>query len=100
MLKLFRYMKKSIPALVMVVLLLVVQAMCDLTLPDYTSRIVNVGIQQGGIETAAPVIIRKSEMDRLFLFMSSVEQTKVLRHYTLRSRENLSDAEAARKRRP
>lgn len=93
MLKLFRYMKKSIPALVMVVLLLVVQAMCDLTLPDYTSRIVNVGIQQGGIETAAPVIIRKSEMDRLFLFMSSVEQTKVLRHYTLRSRENLSDAE-------
>lgn len=93
MLKLFRYMKKSIPALVMVVLLLVVQAMCDLTLPDYTSRIVNVGIQQGGIETAAPVVIRKSKMDRLFLFMSSEEQAEVSRHYTLRSRENLSDAE-------
>ena len=93
MLKLFRYMKKSIPALIMVVMLLAVQAMCDLTLPDYTSRIVNVGIQQGGIETAAPVVIRKSEMDRLFLFMSSEEQAEVLRHYTLRSRGNLSDGE-------
>ena len=70
MLKLVKYLKSSIGPILLVVALLVVQAMCDLALPEYTSRIVNVGIQQGGIENAVPQVIRQSEMEHLFLFMS------------------------------
>ena len=53
MLRVFRYLKSSIFSVLAVILLLVVQAYLDLTLPDYTSKIVNVGVQQGGIENAA-----------------------------------------------
>ena len=60
MLKLVKYLKSSIGPILLVVALLVVQAMCDLALPEYTSRIVNVGIQQGGIENAVPQVIRQS----------------------------------------
>ena len=45
MLKLFRYLKQSIPAVVMVILLLIIQAVSDLSLPQYTSNIVNIGIE-------------------------------------------------------
>jgi ATP-binding cassette subfamily B protein len=45
------------------ILLLFVQANADLALPDYMSKIVNVGIQQGGIENAVPTAIRQSEMN-------------------------------------
>ena len=50
MLKLFRYLKKAYVPVIAIVLFLVVQASCDLTLPTFTSNIVNVGIQQKGIE--------------------------------------------------
>ena len=52
MLKLFRYLKKAYVPIFAIVVLLVVQASCDLTLPTFTSNIVNVGIQQKGIEEA------------------------------------------------
>jgi ATP-binding cassette subfamily B multidrug efflux pump len=65
------------------VVLLFVQANADLALPDYMSRIVNVGIQQGGVENAMPNAIRQSEMNRLFLFMSADDKTAVLADYTL-----------------
>ena len=52
-------------------------------LPDYLSRIVNVGIQQNGVEDAVPAAIRATEMERLFLFMTEEEQTLVEASYTL-----------------
>lgn len=70
MLKLIKYLKSSVASILIIVVLLVGQAACDLTLPQYTSNIVNVGIQQGGVENAAPTVIRVSEMNKLFLFMS------------------------------
>ena len=50
MLKLFRYLKKAYVPVIAIVLLLILQASCDLTLPTFTSNIVNVGIQQKGID--------------------------------------------------
>lgn len=95
MLKLVKYLKSSIGPILLVVLLLVVQAMCDLSLPDYTSRIVNVGIQQGGIENAVPQVIRQSEMEHLFLFMSREDQEEVLAHYETLERSALLESEYA-----
>ena len=54
MLKMFHYMKERWYYVVMIIVLLFVQAYCDLSLPDYTSKIVNVGIQQKGIEDGVP----------------------------------------------
>ena len=51
MLKLVKYLKTSILPILLIVLLLVVQAMCDLSLPDYTAKIVDIGIQKGGIDS-------------------------------------------------
>ena len=50
MIKLMKYLKKSAGYVVLIIVLLFLQAYCDLSLPDYTSKIVNVGIQQSGIE--------------------------------------------------
>ena len=83
MLKLIKYLKSSVGAVLMIVLLLVVQAFCDLSLPDYTSNIVNVGIQQGGVEDAVPDVIRKTELDRILLFITEDEKNEVLDNYTL-----------------
>ena len=65
----------------MIVVFLVLQAYCDLSLPGYTSDIVNVGIQQGGIDTAIPEQISVEDMDRLFLFVSEKDQKTVLDAY-------------------
>ena len=59
MLKILGYLKESFISVIIIVLLLCVQAWTDLTLPDYTSRIVNIGIQQGGIEASNPDVINK-----------------------------------------
>jgi ATP-binding cassette subfamily B protein len=63
--------------------LLFVQANADLALPDYMSKIVNNGIQQGGVENAVPLAIRQSEMDRLVIFLNADDRNKVLDNYTL-----------------
>lgn len=89
MLKILKNLKKSWIYVVIIVLLLVVQAICDLRLPDYTSKIVNIGIQQGGIENPAPEVIRKTAMDDLLLFTEDDE--KILENYTLISKENLDE---------
>ena len=54
MIKLMKYLKKSAGYVVLIIALLFLQAYCDLSLPDYTSKIVNVGIQQSGIEDSVP----------------------------------------------
>ena len=81
MLKIFKYLKKSIFSVLAVILLLFVQAYLDLTLPDYTSKIVNIGVQQGGIENAATEKIGKSNLDKLVLFMGEKDQKYILDHY-------------------
>jgi ATP-binding cassette subfamily B multidrug efflux pump len=63
--------------------LLFAQANFDLTLPDYLSKIVNVGIQQGGVENAVPEAIREIEMNRTLMFLTPENQTDVLSAYTL-----------------
>jgi ATP-binding cassette subfamily B multidrug efflux pump len=83
MLRLTKYLKPFVLLILLAMILLFVQAMADLSLPDYMARIVNNGIQQGGIENAVPSAIRQSEMDKLLLFMSADDQAQVLNHYTL-----------------
>lgn len=83
MLRLTRYLKPFLLPIIVSIILLFTQAMADLSLPDYMAKIVNGGIQQGGIENAVPDAIRQSEMDRLVLFMTADEQSQVLEHYTL-----------------
>ena len=87
MFKLLRNLKSSILYVVIIVLLLCVQAWADLTLPDYTSKIVNTGIQAGGIENPSPEVIRKSQMDNLLLFTK--EDESILNKYTLISKHKI-----------
>ena len=79
--KLFKFMKPYAATILMIIVFLVLQAYCDLSLPGYTSDIVNVGIQQGGIDTAIPEQISVEDMDRLFLFVSEQDQKTVLDAY-------------------
>lgn len=74
MIKLMKYLKKSAGYVVLIIALLFLQAYCDLSLPDYTSKIVNVGIQQNGIEDSVPDKIRKTSMESLKLFMDEKDQ--------------------------
>lgn len=81
MIKLMKYLKRSAGYVVLIIALLFLQAYCDLSLPDYTSRIVNVGIQQKGIEDGVPEKLRKSSMDNLKLFMSEDEASDIENAY-------------------
>ncbi len=81
MLKVFKYLKSSIFSVLAVILLLFVQAYLDLTLPDYTSKIVNVGVQQGGIENAAIETIGEDTLNKLVLFMDTDDKKYILNHY-------------------
>lgn len=83
MFKVLKYLKPFVLSIIAVVALLVVQAVCDLSLPDYTSKIVNVGIQQSGIENAVPKEIRKSELNKLMIFMTDDEKSKIEKNYVL-----------------
>ena len=82
MLKLAKYLKNSIGWILLMVCLLFLQAYCDLALPGYTSDIVNVGIQQGGIEDAVPQTIRKEEFQNLFLFLNQKDADFVTKNYS------------------
>lgn len=81
MIKLMKYLKKSAGALVLIVGLLFLQAYCDLSLPDYTSKIINVGIQQHGIEDGVPEKIRTETLDSLKIFMSEKDVQTVSKAY-------------------
>lgn len=83
MLKILKYMKKSIPAILTIIIFLGIQAFCDLSLPEYTSKIVNNGIQQSGVENPAPQVLRKNQMEYLKLFMDEDDYNKVLDNYEL-----------------
>ena len=83
MIKLMKYLKKSAGYIVLIIGLLFLQAYCDLSLPDYTSKIINVGIQQGGIPDGVPEKLRQSTMESLEIFMDEDTQTEVLDAYVL-----------------
>ena len=82
MIKLMKYLKKSAGYVALIIALLFLQAYCDLSLPDYTSKIVNIGIQQKGIEDGVPQKIRKTSMDALELFMSQEDISELETAYT------------------
>ena len=81
MFKVLSNLKESAIMVIVIIALLIVQANADLALPDYTSKIVNIGIQQSGIENSAPEIIRKSEMDNILAF--TLDDQKILDNYSL-----------------
>ncbi len=83
MFKLAKYLKPFIGMIILAIILLYVQAMADLALPDYMSNIVNKGIQQNGIESAVPQAVRKSKMDNLMLFISDTDKNEVYSNYRL-----------------
>ena len=93
MIKLLKHLKSSAGTILIIVALLVFQAICDLSLPDYTSNIVNVGIQQGGIEDVVPEAIRKSELDKLVIFMNDEDKQLVLDNYSSIDKNTLADNE-------
>lgn len=75
--KLFKYLGKYWKTVIMILAVLVLQAYCDLSLPAYTSDIVNIGIQQGGVDDKIPNAISTEEMNKVLLFMSSENQQTV-----------------------
>lgn len=82
MIKILKYLKKSWAWIILILALLIVQAYCDLSLPQYTSDIVDTGIQQSGIDSCLPEQIRSSEMDKLTLFLEDGEKDELLSAYT------------------
>ncbi len=83
MLKLFPYIKKYYLMILGAILLLFLQANVDLTLPDYLSRIVNIGIQQGGVETTVPKAMRTSTFEDMQLFLTTDEMDTVANAYQI-----------------
>lgn len=80
--KLFKFLKPYAAAVAAIICILVVQAYCDLSLPTYTSDIVNIGIQQGGIDEALPDTISKKDLNHLLLLVPSNRQKIVKNAYT------------------
>ena len=99
--KIFKQLARHWAACLAVVALLFVQAYCDLSLPDYTSRIVDTGIQQGGIESPLPETVRQSTLDALSLLMNEEDAAALQNAYgyylqdngVLKLRSDLTDAE-------
>lgn len=79
--KILKFLKPHAVSVVAIVAVLILQAYCDLSLPSYTSDIVNVGIQQGGIDEHIPEKISKADMENLFLFMTKEDIETVKKAY-------------------
>ena len=83
MMKLMKFVKPYRWMLLLSITLIFAQANLDLALPDYLSRIVNTGIQQGGVEDAMPEAIRASQMDKVVIFLSAEDREDILASYSL-----------------
>ncbi len=94
--KLIKFLKPFWGFIVIIFALLFVQALTDLALPGYMSNIIDVGVQQNGIEDAVPRAVRQSEMSRLEVFMSAREKDIVLGDYTLLDKDALPAADYER----
>ena len=82
MTKIFKHLAKHWAACLVIIALLLVQAYGDLTLPDYTSKIVDTGIQQSGIADAVPEVVRDSTLQVLELLMTDADAAAVEAAYT------------------
>ncbi|MBQ7136404.1 MAG: ABC transporter ATP-binding protein [Bacilli bacterium] len=83
MLKLFKYLKSSILSILIIIVLLMCQAGLDLSLPDYTSKIINVGIGQYGIEDSVAKVITEETLDNLSVFLTDEEESVINNNYIL-----------------
>jgi len=86
--KIFSILKKSWLSILLVIILLFIQANCDLALPDYTSNIINIGIQQSGIDSNVLEALRKSEMENIMVFSNDKEDKILLDNYKLIEKGN------------
>lgn len=93
MLKLFRYLKKAYFPVLCIIALLVIQAICELSLPTYTSNIVNIGIQQGGIEDAVPEVMREETFQGLSAVMEQDDAEEMKDAYELYSKKQVQDSD-------
>lgn len=84
--KLFKFMGAYWKAIIAILLVLIVQAFCDLSLPGYTSDIVNIGIQQGGIDETIPDALTKDDMNKLLLFVNSKDADTIKNNYELKDK--------------
>lgn len=91
MIKLFKYAKSQIISVIIIILLVFIDMFIILQLPEYTAKIVNVGIQQSGISQVLPKAIRQESLDTLTNFMSDNDKQIVKKNYTLTSIENMSE---------
>ena len=96
MLKLRRYLKPFAASILVIVALLFAQAMCELTMPDYMSNIVNVGINSNGIEDGVLSALRAQEAEKLSLFMDEEEWQIFTDNYTLVTPQEATDQQLER----
>ena len=89
MLKILKNLKQSWIIMVSIIILLCIQAMADLNLPDYTSKIVNIGIQQKGIENSAPEVITKNTLDKILI--ATKDDDFILENYELFSKNTVNE---------
>ncbi|HAE92745.1 MAG TPA: ABC transporter [Tissierella sp.] len=93
MLKLFREFKPFTILIIIIIGLLLFQASMELALPDYMSNIVNVGIQQNGIEDIVPKVIRPGELEKVKMFLNEDERNLLYSSYRLINKEDLTERE-------
>jgi len=84
----FKQLKKHILTIIFIITFLFIQALCDLSLPDYTSKIVDVGISQSGIEDNVFEEIRKEELEKILLFLQKNEEKVILDNYEFNEENN------------
>ncbi len=91
--EILKVLKKYFIAILMVIVLLIAQAICDLKLPEFTSNIVNVGIQQNGFESPIYEVARKSTIEDMLLFTDDNTKKEIENVYTYISKDTLNDQE-------
>lgn len=94
--KYFKHLRPFNLAMMAIVVLLIIQAWCDLSLPSYTSDVINVGIAQKGITDLAPEAVLESDMNNILLFLDSKDQQYVLENYDYKDTTALSKEEVAK----
>ena len=88
--KLFKYLRQHAGVVLAIIVVLFVQAFCDLSLPTYTSDIVNVGIQQGGIDTTVPEQMKESDLEDLLLLVPQKDADTVREAYREGTKKDLN----------
>ena len=96
MFKIFGYLKNSIPQVLLIIVLLIIQSWGDLTLPQYTSDIVDIGIQNGGIENAAADALSVDGYNALEAFMNDEQKSILAKSYTLVKKGEAADSQKDR----